>query len=502
MKYIKSSVFALLAVIIAVCLQGCVEPDTGKYVEKNSNKPTEDVIFSTGNRIDFLYGGECAVYVQNSQVTYLSGNVTEFEQNSDFTAAAYVMDGYLYVNCSGRTRKVAQCSKVLDMSDYGTGVAYTSDGLEIKLYNAKNDTITSYTLPNVVSDQTHLTLSPDGSAFAYYDEVSASLYLCRNAEQIAIAQNVSVSEIHGVAANGALIYVSENSLTTMYCYTDSGERNQIWEHSAYGGGAYSYREFNLDKTQILFHEGTNTYISENGQSPVLFAEGNVEPIYPDGAYGVADLYGSLYKDQDKGTIMIIERDSSVNCVLLSNKDAVGNSYNLETNEYLTYENHLNELRRLRISDREQACENSNLIWEIPTGEVKACSYYLSPGMNDVYYIGYSEQDGEGKYALYHDNGSSTKEIAEMHEQSAWSDMVRISLNGKGVYYSTADALYYYDGSDCILLDENPYVFLKGNYMYVARYIMDFGGYPEKTDKLYLIQENHKLERIFATEFAD
>jgi hypothetical protein len=427
----------------------------------------------------FMPGEEKDLYVQGDKINFVPGKITEFFGDEYGMSAAYVIDGQLYLNLGGKVKKVDTCTKIVALSDFGNAVAYSNASNEIRLYNYQTEKCTAYSITCSVDEIEDLVIDPNGKAFAYHNGNTNIMYLCSDGKQTSLGTLGYMEEIEKVSANGDMVYILGDLYTSLYCWKPSGEQTQIWSVATEYADRCTYF-FNTDNTQVLTQQDGQTYISVNGATPVLFYNEQIAPMMDD----CQDFYGSLF-DDNEGNVIRIERDAEKSCVLLSSEEVADCTARIDrTGKYVVYCNHWLQWRCIPVNAKPGA--ESKLIFGLDPYE-SAAKIYFAEDMSFAYFM---MNDN-----LYYGDSNGKKVVAQMHDEALWIGMVHMTDKGKGIYYSTADALYYYDGNTSTLVDSNPYTLCEWDIPIVSKIYKKESGSFGDTDEFYLIREDHKLERI-------
>ena len=497
MKHIKKAALVLIAVLVAAFAAGCAGSGSSTGTTGGKGNGSDKILNSTAESntpMTFLQGTEKDMIICNNQVTELPGKITDACFTDDHTVLYYILDGELYLNVGGRSNVVDQCVDIIDLDWDNAVCMYRAEDNDVKLYSPKTGEIVTYTLPNGYASARCRAISPDGSAFAYRDTENGYLMLCRDGECITLEKDMNIKVIAGVSDNGELVYVYERLTSDLYCYRSSGEKTLLWSRNREDHFIPGV-EFNADKTQILLKKDNNTYFSENAEPAVFFAAGYVEPMLDKPAN---DLYGQLYVNEE-GAVTRIERNSECSRVLLSAEDVYQVNVRLDQSEkYIIYQNYQMEFRYVSADIRENAAQNSILIFTENTDQPLTfyCPIYFSEDFSFAYFVTYEDSTRGETYTLQYGDPTGNKKIAEVYEQAGWGGGTRLAGNGKGIYYSNADGLYYYDGNTSMLLADGPHKITHSGSFLAYKYSLDEDGYlSDHFEAVYLVHDDHTMQQL-------
>ena len=495
MKHLKQATFLLVAILMLVFAAGCAGSNSSSKStgagKGNVSHSANSNVSSHSNDYIYLFPGEDRDFIlHNNKITKLDADVTDTFRNGRTQLIYYVMDGTLYLCTGSESKAIDSCVEIIHpWPEEDTACLYRANESIVKLYNPKTGKAVAYPISTSIE---YPIISPDGMAFAYIDPETNKLVLCREGECLSINPEVDYGHrIMGVSNNGELVYVTGIPSHDLYCYSATGEKTLLYDYDTSENLLYGL-EFNADYTQVLVSSENITYISENGKPLEVFADGEAELIANE---PVKDLYGQLYKRD--GALVRIERNSDDNCVLLSADDILYGIVSMHrTGDQIIYCNHQREYRYISVNGGENAAETSTLIYTDDTSDHDFSSYF-SDDLSCVYQMAADSING-GPIRLKRLDSSKTIQIHEFTEgELPENTSVYYPDDKDGIYYTTADALYYFDGNTSTKIVEGVYYLPKvdGTFI-VCQYAADEDvSLSPAIEAVYLLRNDHTLQKL-------
>ncbi len=194
----------------------------------------------------------------------IDGDIVDYEISLDGETMILVSEyDVLYAY---RNNTLTQIEK--DISDYkvsaeGSAVLYINDYGELILYSISDKESKKLTSEVPYNSRAYYYISPDGESVAYAegDADDYILYVYKDGKKTRIDRNFMPLGLSDDAE--LLYYYNENSDTVYVVKNNKDPEKLIGNFSSYEDDAELL--YNADHTQVIFYNGTNYYISENGK---------------------------------------------------------------------------------------------------------------------------------------------------------------------------------------------------------------------------------------------
>ena len=195
--------------------------------------------------------GDTQVVFDNKKPVKIEGKVSA-QYLPDRTAIVYTNedDELFYLKRGGKPKSVAKDVDSFMLSENGKRVLYQSDETVYVVDTGKTKG------KSIGSDISPSAVSPDGKTLVYQKDGDLYLYTGKEKKLDLDAEDVNVV---AVSNKGRLVYYSKDS--KLYVMKPGKDAVTL------GSGA-SAVEFNRDKTQLLYKEDGDTYLSVNGKEGV------------------------------------------------------------------------------------------------------------------------------------------------------------------------------------------------------------------------------------------
>ena len=400
----------------------------------------------------------------NNRLIFKHGDFWDMDHSIDGSVAAFSDNRTLYLASDYNSTALTHNCSSLKLSVFGDAVAYETNDGQLHVYNRTTKETTTYTVGH---NDFNYDISPDGKTLVYSDSRNNCLMLCKNGNQTKLADGFFYVE--ALSNDGQLIYLARSYDSDLVCRDSSGNLTQLNQN------AYSRLYFNADHTQAIFQSDSKTYISTNGKPSIKISDEELELMLPGelykmrlNDYPVEDLYGQVYRSNR--AVWLIEKAAENCCQLVSDTRSVSMD---SSGQYLYYRSD-DQLRYLKINDRENAAKNSVTILD----EI-ANAVILSYNRRYVYYV--------VETSLYRVNvktgGEAIKITDAIPSDYRFNPYYALTADEKGLYYCTSEGVYYFDGSESQLIHS-------GN----ACQIMNFGGnvYLADGEQCYYINKSHQV----------